>query len=101
MSIARDDFLELGWAIHCDQQAFEKLFGIADLWRKGGQHFSAGVAMSRAIDAAWGRPDQMIQAYSTAVTDFERELAIRQPAHPAWIRAYSHMDASQPRIDCR
>jgi hypothetical protein len=55
MGAARDLFRQVGWAVHGKQDAYETLCQAAELWRAEGQPFSAGMAMLRAVDAAWGR----------------------------------------------
>jgi hypothetical protein len=44
------------------ETAFKNLSFAADLWQKNDQHFGAGMAMSIAIQAAWGFPQQMLAA---------------------------------------
>ncbi|MBI4488086.1 MAG: hypothetical protein HY694_03285 [Deltaproteobacteria bacterium] len=54
------------------EAAFERLMRAASLWREVGQHFSAAVAASNAMHAAWGRPDRIAEAENTALADFQR-----------------------------
>ena len=88
MSAARDLFLQVHWpSPHGDKAAYEKLCQAAELWRSDGQYFSAGMAMSRASDAAWGQPDVMLAAHQAAMTDFERVLTTNPPDSPASLSA--------------
>lgn len=79
MSTARELFLgtmhPLG--VPGDDSAYERLCHAAELWRGEGLDFSAGVAMSRAVDAAWGRPERMLEAQSVALCDFGQVLSER------------------------
>src|SRR5262249_44337135 len=43
--------------------------------RSDGQHFSAGIAMSAAVDAAWGQPERMLEAHNAARSDFEHVIS--------------------------
>jgi hypothetical protein len=79
MGAARDLFLEIGWNVHGNKIAHDKLCQAAELWRGEGQYFSAGIAMSRASDAAWGSPDRMIDAQRAAMVDFHRVIADQPP----------------------
>lgn len=81
MSAARDLFLEISRTLvpPGNEVAYEKLCHAAELWRRDGQHFSAGVAMSRAIDAAWGSPDRMLEAQRAELLDFERIISEHPP----------------------
>jgi hypothetical protein len=67
MGEARDLFRRVGWAVHGKQDAYETLCKAAELWRAEGQPFSAGMAMLRAVDAAWGRPEVMLEAHHAAL----------------------------------
>jgi hypothetical protein len=88
MSAARDLFLQVNWlTAHGDKAAVEKLSEAAKLWRLDGQYFSAGIAMSRASDAAWGRPDEMLTAHLAAVKDFEQAIETNPPDSPAALAA--------------
>jgi hypothetical protein len=79
MSAARDLFLQIGsFPRHGDREAYEKLCEAAELWRGDGQYFSAGIAMSRACDAARGRPDDMLKAEQAAIKDFEQAITLLQ-----------------------
>jgi hypothetical protein len=82
MSAARDLFLEVPWfPRHGDKAVYDKLCQAAELWRNDGQDFSAGMAMSRANDAAWGRRDDMLKAQQAAISDFERAIANNPPEY--------------------
>jgi len=85
VSAAHELFLEVSPmpVAPADEVAYEKLCQAADLWRRDGQHFSAGVAMLRAVDAAWGRPERMGEAQSVALVDFERVISEQAPDSPA------------------
>jgi hypothetical protein len=88
MSIARELFLEVGHPrVAAGDEAYDKLYRAAKLWRKDGQHFSAGLAMLDACYAAWGRPNRMLEALRTALTDFERVISEQPPNSPASIAA--------------
>ena len=87
MGAARDLFRQVGWAVHGNQDAYETLCRAAELWRVEGQLFSAGMAMLRAVDAAWGRPEIMLQAHHAALRDFERVVAEQPPNTPAALAA--------------
>jgi hypothetical protein len=57
------------------ETAFKSLSLAADLWRETGQYFSAGMAMSIAIQAAWGFPQQMLEAQNAAMEDLRVAVA--------------------------
>ncbi len=82
MSKARDLFLECLWPelfAPGSEIAFDNLNRAADLWRSEGRYFSAGVAMSRAVHAAWGRPEHMAMALETALRDFHQSSSTNPP----------------------
>lgn len=86
MSEARQLYIEChsaGLFAPGNEAAFERLKRAADLWRETGQHFSAGVAMSRAVHVAWGHPDQMAEVHNAALGDFQNALSSNPPASPA------------------
>ena len=85
MSAARDLFFEVGWMPkgQADQGEYQKLCQAADLWRRDGQHFSAGIAMLRAVDAAWGDPERMSEAQRAALPDFDRVISEYAPESAA------------------
>src|SRR5262245_1573459 len=87
MGAARGLFRQVGWAVHGDPNAHETLRRAAELWRAEGQPFSAGIAMLRAVDAAWGRPELMLEAQRAAVHDFERVVVEQPPDTPAALAA--------------
>jgi hypothetical protein len=88
MSTARDLFLEVGWFLrNGDAAAYEKLSQAAELWRSAGEYFSAGIAMTRACDAAWGHPDDMLEAEQAAIKDFEQAITNSLPESPASLAA--------------
>lgn len=88
MSVARELFLDVGHPrLSAGDEAYEKLSRAAELWRKDGQHFSAGLAMLDACDAAWGQPDRMLEALEKGLTDFERAVAEEPPSSPVSIAA--------------
>lgn len=64
------------------EDAFKQLGLAASLWRETGQHFSAGMAMSIAVQAAWGSPRQMLEAQNAAFQDFRAALANSPPESP-------------------
>ncbi|MBI3864904.1 MAG: hypothetical protein HY290_23760 [Planctomycetia bacterium] len=77
MSKAKELFMAPNgpFVIPGDEVAYERLSHAAELWRVDGQHFSAGVAMSRASDAAWGNPNRMFDAWRVAIVDFDRVVS--------------------------
>jgi hypothetical protein len=83
MGAARDLFREVGWPVHGKPDAYEALCRAAELWREEGQPFSAGMAMLRAVDAAWGRPEIMLDAHRAALRDFEHVVVEQPPDTPA------------------
>jgi hypothetical protein len=88
MSAARDLFLGVGWSPrHGDAAAYRELCQTAELWRRDGQYFSAGIAMSRACDTAWGRPDDMLKAEQQAIADFEQVIKNSPPGSPPALTA--------------
>jgi len=89
MSAARDLFLEVSRTLAPpgNEVAYEKLYQAAELWRRDGQHFSAGVAMSCAIDAAWGNPDHMLKAQHAGLLDFEQVISEQSPDAPVSLAA--------------
>lgn len=80
-----------------NEVAYEKLCHAAELWRRDGQHFSAGVAMSRAIDAAWGSPNRMLEAQRAELLDFERIISEYPPDSPASLAALYKLRQSLAR----
>jgi hypothetical protein len=88
MSIARELFLEVGPSpIARGEEAYDTLTRAAKLWREANQYFSAGVAMLAAFDAAWGRPERMLEALHAALIDFRRVVSERPPSAPESIAA--------------
>src|SRR5258708_21516994 len=87
MGAARDLFRQVGWSVHGNPDAYEMLCRAAELWRGDGQPFSAGMAMLRAVDAAWGRPEIMLEAHRAALNDFERVVVEQPPDTPAALAA--------------
>jgi hypothetical protein len=55
-----------------DKNAYELLNRAASLWREQGNFLSAGIAMSDAIDAAWGEGDPVYSCARSALDDFRR-----------------------------
>jgi hypothetical protein len=51
-------------------EAYSGLIEAAAQWRKDGQFFSAGYAMSKVIYAAWGNLERMAEAQAAAINDF-------------------------------
>ncbi len=45
------------------------------------------MAMLRAVDAAWGRPEIMLDAHHAALRDFERVVVEQPPDTPAALAA--------------
>lgn len=64
------------------ETVFEQLNRAADLWRELGQHFGAGMAMSAAVRAAWGRPEHMAEAQNACLRDFQAAVVSNPPASP-------------------
>jgi hypothetical protein len=86
MSTARELFLEVPpLHVGAGDDAYDKLSRAAELWRKDGQHFSAGVSMLDASDAAWGRPERMLEAMRAGVADLECVVSEQSPSSPVWI----------------
>ena len=99
MSAARELFLEVPpLRVAAGDDAYDKLSRAADLWRKSGQHFSAGVAMLDAFDAAWGQPDRMLEALRLGLADFERVISEQDPSSPASIAALYKLRQSTDRV---
>ena len=99
MSAARELFLEVPpLPVAAGDDAYYKLSRAADLWRKSCQHFSAGVAMLDASDAAWGRPDRMLEALRLGLADFERVISEQDPSSPASIAALYKLRQSTDRV---
>jgi hypothetical protein len=67
--------------------ALERIQQAADLWRAAGQHFSAGIAMSAAVQAAWGSPDKMAEFQNMAIQDFQRVVLEKSPSSPEALAA--------------
>src|SRR5689334_21643791 len=87
MGTARDLFRQVGWMVHGKPDAYETLCRAAELWHAEGQPFSAGMAMLHAVDAAWGRPEIMLQAHDAALRAFERVVVEQPPDTPAALAA--------------
>ena len=87
MGAARDLYLQARLAVPGNEDAYETLCRAAGLWRAEEQPFSAGMAMLRAVDAAWGRPEIMLQAHHDALRDFERVVTEQSPNTPAALAA--------------
>src|SRR5262245_62888787 len=87
MGTARDLFRQVGWAVLGKPDAYETLGRAAELWRAEGQPFSAGMAMLRAVDAAMGRPELMLDAHRAALRDFERVVVEQPPDTPVALAA--------------
>jgi hypothetical protein len=85
MSAALDLFVEVGLGVLGKPDAYDKLCVAAELWRGDGQFFSAGMAMARAVDAAWGEPKRMLEAHRLALRDFEQVIAEEPAFSPAGI----------------
>ena len=98
MSAARDLFFEAqpsGMAM--GDEAYDKLSRAAQLWRKEGQHFSAGVAMLDASHAAWGQPARMLEALRAAMADLEVVISEQAPTSPASLAALYKLRQSTDR----
>ncbi len=87
MGAARDLYLRARLAVPGNEDACETLCRAAGLWRAEEQPFSAGMAMLRAVDAACGRPEIMLQAHRAALRDFERVVAEQPPNAPEALAA--------------
>ena len=88
MSAGRDLFLQIERFVHGDLVAHDKLCQAAKLWRADGQPFSAGIAMSAAVDAAWGQPERMLEAHDAARNDFEHVISEEAADTPASLGAF-------------
>jgi hypothetical protein len=99
LTTARELFLEVGWMPKgpADQGDYEKLCKAADLWRRDAQHFSAGVAMLRAVDAAWGQPERMGEAQNAALQDLDRVISEQAPESPASLASLHKLRQSLDR----
>ncbi len=98
MSAARDLFLEVPpLRVAAGDDAYDKLSRAAELWRQEGQHFSAGVAMLDASDAAWGQPDRMLQALRLGMADLEFVISEQAPTSPASLAALYKLCQSTDR----
>jgi len=99
MSAARELFLEVPpLRVAAGDDAYDKLSRAANLWRKSGQHFSAGLAMLDAFAAAWGQPDRMLEALRLGLADFERVISEQDPSSPASIAALYKLRQSTDRV---
>jgi hypothetical protein len=88
MSVARDLFLEVSRpCVAAGDEAYDKLSRAAELWREEGQHFSAGVAMLDASDAAWGQPGRMLDALRLGIADLEFVISEQASNSPASLAA--------------
>jgi hypothetical protein len=88
MSVARDLFLEVSKSpVAAGDDAYDNLSRAAELWRKEGQHFSAGVAMWDASNGAWGQPDRMLEALRLGTADLEYVISEQAPSSPASLAA--------------
>ena len=65
------------------ETAFQQLSRAAELWRGLDQHFSAGMAMSAAVRATWGRPKLMAEAQKASLKDFRTAIVSNPPASPS------------------
>src|SRR5947209_6664799 len=93
MSEARELFAECsrsGLVPPANELTFQKLNRSAEIWRAAGQHFSAAMAMSIAVNAAWGQPSQMAEAQRAALRDFANAVSKSTKGFPEWI-ASIHM----------
>ena len=98
MSAARDLFLEVPpLRVAAGDDAYDKLSRAAELWRQEGQHFSAGVAMLDAFDAAWGQPDRMLEALRLGMADLELVISEQAPTSPASLAALYKLRQSTDR----
>jgi hypothetical protein len=98
MSAARDLFLEVPpLRVAAGDDAYDKLSRAAELWRQEGQHFSAGVAMFDASDAAWGQPDRMLEALRLGMADLEFVISEQAPTSPASLAALYKLRQSTDR----
>jgi hypothetical protein len=61
------------------ETAFDQLNQAAELWRGLDQHFSAGMAMSAAVRAAWGRLELMAKAQQASLEDFRAAVVGNPP----------------------
>ena len=80
-----------------NEGAYDKLYKAADLWRRDGEHFSAGVAMLRAVDTAWGRPERMVEAQRAALLDFDRVISEQAHDSPASLASLYKLQQSLNR----
>src|SRR5207248_5121952 len=93
-----DLFLEVPpLRVAAGDDAYDKLSRAAELWRQEGQHFSAGVAMLDAFDAAWGQPDRMLEALRLGMADLELVISEQAPTSPASLAALYKLRQSTDR----
>jgi hypothetical protein len=98
MSVARDLFLQLPpMRLNAGKEVYDQLCRCAQLWREDRQHFSAGLAMLDASDAAWGHPDLMLSAVRIGFEDLERAIAENRPDSPGAIAALYKLTQSLSR----
>src|SRR4051794_14952343 len=65
-----------------DAESRALLSQAASLWRQAGRHFSAGLAMTQAIMAAWGTSDGVQACAEEALEDFRRSDSEAPPCSP-------------------
>jgi len=98
MSTAREIFLKLPpIRTNAGKEVYDQLCRCAQLWREDRQHFSAGLAMLDASDAAWGDPDVMLSAVRAGFQDFERAISENPPESPESIAALYKLTQSLSR----
>ena len=87
MSEARKLFLESRqqFVAPANLATVETLRKAADLWRKGGLHFSAGVAMSDAVYRAWGKPQLMTELLRGSLEDFGNSVVSSISGSLCWL----------------
>lgn len=69
------------------ETAFLQFNQAAKIWRELGQHFSAGMAMTAAVYAAWGQPAFMAEAQNASLRDFNAAVVSNSPETPAALGA--------------
>ena len=76
-----------------NETAFQRLNRADALWRGFGHHFSAGMAMSVAVHAAWGRPEYMAEAQNASLRDFQAAVVSNPPATPVGLASLHKLRA--------
>lgn len=79
------------------ETAFQRLNRAAELWRELDQFFSAGMSMSAAVHAAWGRPEHMAEAENASLEDFRAAVVGNPPESPVGLASLHKLRAELQR----